>query len=91
MVLGSLLDQGDHLQISLDDDNLISTPLKGTTFSSISVCINVSNSTNKEINKIKKLVILHKQAKFWANYNRKYAPWSFFAIYNGDFPKCEEV
>jgi hypothetical protein len=46
---GSLLDQGDHLQASLVDDNTSNIPLKGTTSSFTSVCMNsASNSTNRD-------------------------------------------
>jgi hypothetical protein len=74
----SLLHQRDHPQASLDDDNHVNTILKGTTFSSTNVCMKISNSTYKERNKTKTLVILHKQAKIWANYNYKFVPWAFF-------------
>jgi hypothetical protein len=49
MFLGSLLDQGDHLQASLIDDNLFNSPFKGTTSSFTSVCMNsASDLTNRE-------------------------------------------
>lgn len=82
----SLCDQGNHLQASLDDDNPISTPLNGTTSSSMSVFMNSLNLVDREKNRIKNLVTLHKQVKFWStqlnydgiNYSRKYIPWVSF-------------
>jgi hypothetical protein len=52
MLLGSLPDQGDHLQASLIDDNIFNNPFKGTTSSFTSVCMNsASHSTNREEDK----------------------------------------
>lgn len=49
MFSSSLHDQGNHLQASFVDDNLSNTPLKGTTSSFTSVCMNSAlDSTNKE-------------------------------------------
>jgi hypothetical protein len=49
MLSSSLLDQGDHLQASLVNENPFSTPLKGKTSSFTSVFMNsASNSTNRE-------------------------------------------
>jgi hypothetical protein len=79
------------MQTSLDDDNPISTPLSMTTFSSTSVCMNSLNSTNKEKDRAKTLVTLHKQVKFLVNCSHKYAPWAVFVINNGNLPNCEEV
>jgi hypothetical protein len=59
MVSSSLRDQGNHLQASLDDDNPISIPLSGTTFSSMSVCLNSLNSANRERDRTKTLVTLY--------------------------------
>jgi hypothetical protein len=91
MVLSSLPNQANHLQTSLVDENVITIPLKGTTSSSISVCMNTSDLVNKEKNIPKFLQTLHKQAKIWASCNRKYTPWAFIILSNGNLPNCEQV
>jgi len=50
MILSSLPNQANHLQASLADENVNTTPFKGITSSSISVCTNTSNLVNKERN-----------------------------------------
>jgi len=67
MILSSLPNQTNNLQAFLVDENAITTPFKGTTFSSTSVCMNNLNLVNKERNIPKSLQTLHKQAKIWAN------------------------
>jgi hypothetical protein len=68
MVSSSLFDQGDHLQAFLINKNPFSIPFRGTTSSSISVCMNTLNSNNRKRNRVKTLVTFHKQAKFLSNY-----------------------
>jgi hypothetical protein len=91
MVLKSLRNQANHLQASLADENVIITPLRGTTSSPISVCMNTLDSINRQKNIPKTSQTLHKQAKIWANYSRKYIPWAFIVLSNGNFPNCEQV
>jgi len=79
------------MQTSLHDDNLINIPLSETTSSSTSVCMNSLDSIDKERNRAKTLVTLHKQLKFLANCSHKYVLWAFFVVNNGDLPNCKEV
>jgi hypothetical protein len=46
MVSNSFRDQGNHLQVSLDDDNAINIPFSKTTFSSTIVCMNFLDSAD---------------------------------------------
>jgi len=91
MILSSLPNQTNHLQASLANENTITIPFKGTTYSSTSVCMNTLNIVNKERNIPKTLQTLHKQAKIWPNIvaNIFHGPLVFFN--NGNFPNCEQI
>ncbi len=91
MVLKSFRNQTNHLQASLADENVIITPLRGTTSSPISVCMHTLDSINRQKNIPKTLQTLHKQAKIWASYSCKYTPWAFIVLNNGNFPNCEQI
>jgi hypothetical protein len=34
---------------------------------------------------------LHKQAKFWATWSRKFDPWVFFVVNNGEVLNCDKI
>jgi hypothetical protein len=45
----------------------------------------------KKRDHVKSLLTLHKQAKFWAAQSRKFDPWVFFVVNNGEVPNCDKI
>ncbi len=69
----------------------LSTPLRKVASLSIDVSINTFIPTIEDFDRLESLVLLHQQAKFWANYNCKFVPWAFFVVKNGHLPTCDQM
>jgi hypothetical protein len=56
------------VELSLAKESPLNLIVRGTCYSFIGVNMNTSISNNRDINRVKNLLTLHKQAKFWVGY-----------------------
>jgi hypothetical protein len=53
--------------------------------------MNTHNFATKQWDHVESLLTLHKHAKFWATWSRKFDPWAFFVVNNGEVPNCDKI